>query len=502
MKKTILYSIILLPIFLLSACHSVKSDAALDYVSDYSPKISRKMPVIQINSESKKNDFVTQPISAAVKEQMLHWMPEVPNPTPWYEKCTISLADGEGELSLENLEAKVKVRENWTTSYDKKPLRIKFDKKQNLLGLNGGKEFKDWVLLATYKDWSQLRDATAFYASKLLSADYTSDFSLVEVYVNSEYWGVYLLAEQQQVKKGRIDIAEAKKDYKGSDIGYLIEFDGYYFSEEENFEIDYLGDILDINGKKISLMLNKGYTIKSDITSPEQKAFIASFMNNLWKLCYEAVYNKKYFEFNEDFTALREAGGIKNSYDCVSRYIDIPSLVNTYILCELACDPDLFWSSFYMDIDFSESGAKKLKFEAPWDFDSALGNKNFCADSKGIYAGAVSWDVNHQKEGTGNPWMMIFINCDWFKKLVRHKWTLAHKQNVSGRVLDFIDAAQLAYSENFRHNTERWNNIGKDKNGAFELCQASVSCKNQAEAQAYLKDWLSKRFEELDRLWL
>ena len=158
---------------------------------------------------------------------MLHWMPEVPNPTPWYEKCTISLADGEGSLSLENLEAKVKVRGNWTTSYDKKPLRIKFDKKQNLLGLNGGKEFKDWVLLATYKDWSQLRDATAFYASKLLSADYTSDFSLVEVYVNSEYWGVYLLAEQQQVKKGRIDIAEAKKDYKGSDIGYLIEFDGY-----------------------------------------------------------------------------------------------------------------------------------------------------------------------------------------------------------------------------------------------------------------------------------
>ena len=68
MKKTILYSIILLPIFLLSACHSVKSDAAFDYVSDYSPKISRKMPVIQINSDSKKNDFVTQPISAAVKE--------------------------------------------------------------------------------------------------------------------------------------------------------------------------------------------------------------------------------------------------------------------------------------------------------------------------------------------------------------------------------------------------------------------------------------------------
>ena len=460
------------------------------------------MPVIQINSESKKNDFVTEPLSEAVKKQMLHWMPEVPNPAPWYEKCTISVSDGEDSVPLENIDAKVKVRGNWTTSYDKKPLRIKFDKKQSMLGLNGGKEFKDWVLLASYKDWSQLRDASAFYISKLLSSAYSSDFRLVEVYVNSEYWGVYLLAEQQQIKKGRVDIAEVEKKYKGTDIGYLLEFDGYYFSEDENFEIDYLGDILDINGKKISLMLNKGYTIKSDITSPEQKAFISSFMNNLWKICYEAVYNQKYFEFNDDFTALRENTSIKNSYDCVSKYIDVASLVNTYILCEIACDPDLFWSSFYMDIDFSETGAKKLKFEAPWDFDSAFGNKNFCADSKGIYAGAVSWDVNHQNEGTGNPWMMIFINCDWFQKMVRQKWAFAHKQNIAGKVIDFLDAAQSAYSENFRHNTERWNNIGKDKMGAHELCEASVGCKNQAEAQEYLKNWLSKRFKEMDKLWL
>ena len=217
MKKIIPLLFVISALAFVPAFGASKSDSPKisTYKSSYSPLFGSQLPVIRIESESKKNDFVTEPLSEAVKQQMLGWMPEVPNPAPWYENCSVSVVDGEGNEFLADSPAKVKVRGNWTTSYDKKPLRIKFDKKQPMLGLNDGKEFKDWVLLALYKDWSLLRDATAFYASKLISPDYSSDFRLVEVYVNSEYWGVYLLAEQQQVKKGRISIAEAKKRLQG-----------------------------------------------------------------------------------------------------------------------------------------------------------------------------------------------------------------------------------------------------------------------------------------------
>lgn len=53
------------------------------------------------------------------------------------------------------------MRGNWSTKYPKKSLRIKFEKKRNLLGLNDGAKQKNWILLAEYKDVSMLRDKVA-----------------------------------------------------------------------------------------------------------------------------------------------------------------------------------------------------------------------------------------------------------------------------------------------------------------------------------------------------
>ena len=110
---------------------------------------------------------------------------------------------------LNNVSGKVKVRGNYTSSYDKKPIRIKFDKKQKMLGLNNDNELKSWVLLANWKDSSMLRDASAFYlANALLESDgyYSSDFRFVKVYLNDSYNGVYLLVEQQQINKYRYNL--------------------------------------------------------------------------------------------------------------------------------------------------------------------------------------------------------------------------------------------------------------------------------------------------------
>ncbi len=128
------------------------------------------LPVLSIETVSKESnvlDFVNEPVAKHVSELIASWTPNYKMPPePYYEDCLITLKDTGGNTVLDSSEAMVKVRGNWTTTYDKKPLRLKFTEKQSLLGLNDGAEQRNWLLLAEYKDGSMLRNRAALYASR------------------------------------------------------------------------------------------------------------------------------------------------------------------------------------------------------------------------------------------------------------------------------------------------------------------------------------------------
>ena len=155
-------------------------------------------------------------------------------PTYDYVNAEVSVSDCEG-YDMEAVTAQVKVRGNYTSVYPKRPIRIKFEEKQAMCGVNGGAEFKNWVLLADYRDTSLLRNPLAFTLAKSLYSArpdlYSADFRPVEVYLNGEYQGVYLLTEQQEVKEHRVDLPEREEDEVN--IGYFFEYDGYYVLEKE-----------------------------------------------------------------------------------------------------------------------------------------------------------------------------------------------------------------------------------------------------------------------------
>ena len=470
-------------------------------------------PIIKIVSteNEKTNGFVTEPIAHHVKDQAHGWenhawLESIPD--PWYEKCTIGVNDGTPATG------QVKVRGNWTTSYDKKSLRIKFDKKQNLCGLNGGEKFKNWVLLAVWKDASFLRDATGLKMFKALFPDYyASDCKLVEVEVNGVYMGVYLLAEQQETKENRINITEAEEDSTNTDIGYFIEFDSYYTSEAENerFEINYGDNITDYEGRILD-NLQKGYTIKSDVYSEEQKNFIMKYMNRLWSICYNASYNNLYFRFKSDYTLEQyEPAGTSDDEkckNCISEVIDITSLANMYIFNELVCDPDLYLTSFLMDIDFAEGKDHKLRFEAPWDFDSTMGNKRFNnlgtdACNNGInemFAGLGQSDVNGEDYRThGNPWMVIFIKQAWFQKLLKDQWNSIKPTEALNKLISFIDENSASkYEPAFNYTRNFWGTPAE--NGELCAYTKDAAKTSQAASAKYLKDWLTARFSAVDTI--
>ena len=147
---------------------------------------------------------------------------------------TTSLCDE--QYVLTDVAATMKVRGNWTSSYTKKPFQINFSDKQNLFGLNNGKTYKKWVLLADVKDPSMLRNALSYYMGKtLMDGQFCTDFTPVHFYINDNYWGMYLLVEQKETGKGRVNINEPAKNYEGTDIGYFFEYD-YYWTEEAEKE--------------------------------------------------------------------------------------------------------------------------------------------------------------------------------------------------------------------------------------------------------------------------
>ena len=467
------------------------------YTSDYQPIVSDTLPRIDINVVESKlpegqgpMDFVT-----------------VPNrDNKWdYTECKVTVQDGT-ETTIDAKTAGVKVRGNYTTYYDKKPLRIKFDKKQSMLGLNDGTAYKNWLLTAEYKDWSILRNGTAFYLAHLMSDDYCSDFRLVNVYINGNYWGVYLLCEQQEVKTGRVEIAEVEKleddtYYTGTDIGYFLEFDGYHYEEAplEQFTVRYDGLVNPNNETEIFTDFQRGFSIKSDIYSDAQHDFIANYMQKVWTICYKAIIKQEYYSFNSTYTDIELDSSLNNSYEAISKVIDVDSLVNTYLLADIACDTDVSWSSFFMDVDFSETGSKKLTFEAPWDYDSSLGNTYGCLNGQGAYASNINMDAMGKK--AANPWYMLFYTEDWFKVLVKNKFNSMKENGVFEQVIQFINTVSTKYEADFVANYDKWGNCGHEEKTGWEQCDESAACKTQKQSADYLVTWINRRIEGLDKLY-
>ena len=424
-----------------------------------------------------------------------------------YKGCTVSLTEGRTNENFSSKTAKVRVRGNNTAGYDKKSFRLKFDKKINLLGLNGGAECKNWVLLACYKDVTFLRDAVTFELAKqslVQNGYYASDYSFAEVNINGNYNGLYLVAEQQQVNSNRIDVNEPAEGYTGTDIGYLVEYDGNAYKEPDDvkFEIDYSSTLLtceDGTTMKPS-QWPKGYpfdtypvryTIKNDMYGTAQKQFISKYTQNVFKIIYDAIYYDNYTTFNEDYTAIVPAQ-FTDARSTVEAVVNIDSWIDSFIIQEVACDNDVDWSSFFFSVDMSASGDKKLTFQAPWDFDSGYGMMNGLEELDKIFSANAYTNSQHGL----NPWTTLPAHADWFMKAVAQRWNKLKEKGVFTRLTTLIELVTETYQPNFDKNYERWDNLGKIVDSPFQSDTVKTFTTHK-EAADYLKNWLSHRIDFL-----
>lgn len=338
-------------------------------------------------------------------------------------------------------ESGVKVRGNSSAKDTILPYRIKFKEKQNMLGLHDGKKYKSWVLLKS--NWNLIPDFMALsLAEEIFDGKYySSDCAYVNLYINGEFVGIYLLCEHTQAADDRVDVYEPKEDEKHTDIGYLIELDNYA-GEDPNEPCFYL----DYNKMKYTDMLGEtrtveedGYTIKSDTFSEEQRKFIEKYYKGVFKICYEGIENNKPMMFDKDYNVVDAGSKYISAKQAIEAVVDTDSLANMLILEELVHNYDVGAGSFFMAIDFSKTSRyKRLTFLAPWDF-----NWSYEGDSSGVYYASTFQKPFRDGVERSNIWLIMFMKADWFQDIVKDKWAELQKDDsLMNVVYEVCDVAE------------------------------------------------------------
>jgi len=226
---------------------------------------------------------------------------------------------------------------------DKKPFKIKLDKKEDLFGL--GKN-KHWALLANFSDPSLIRNRITAWLSNRMGFEYTPTGVPVDLVMRGsesgeQYLGSYYLAENVRVDDNRLNIDELEEDdteYPEITGGYLVQVGGQEPEDSLN---------------RFYTNRNKLYAIDTPefadgYNSPAQMEYIVNHINHV----EETVF--------EEGTAYRDL-------------IDIESAAKYWLFQDFSRNYDAWVTGstyFYKKRD--ENGVTgKIFFGPVWDFDFA-----------------------------------------------------------------------------------------------------------------------------------
>lgn len=121
----------------------------------------------------------------------------------WHRNTTISVSDEQGHVVFTTSSAKVRARGHSTFRHPKKPYALRLPDAESLCGLERS---TDWLLLANFLDHSLLRNTLALAIARTTSVPFTPSCRQVQVVLNGQWHGCYLLTGGVEVGKERVDL--------------------------------------------------------------------------------------------------------------------------------------------------------------------------------------------------------------------------------------------------------------------------------------------------------
>lgn len=233
----------------------------------------------------------------------------------------------------------IRGRGNYTwIGFEKKPYRLKFADKQQMLGLPPSRHFA--LLAGADDDLGQLRNALGFELARRLVAGWTPRLQPLEVVLNGRYIGLYFLAETIRVAANRVDIAEQPDNLAVGDVsgGWLVEVDNYDTSPHIAVELP-----------------DKSQPLWVTYHSPKAlSALQRDYLQQQFTLIRDALYHPA--TASVPWQAL----------------LDVRTMAEVYVVRELLQDEEGFHGSFYFHKD--AGGGARWQCGPVWDFGNAYRN--------------------------------------------------------------------------------------------------------------------------------
>lgn len=334
-------------------------------------------------------------------------------------QADMRIYDREGELnklsSQPVLESKIniRVRGNSSRTFDKVGYLFKFTDDAGMerkLEVMGMEKDSTWVLHGPYLDKTLMRNYMWYNLAGQIM-EWAPDVRYCEVFLDHEYQGLYVMAEQISMGEGRIEMT--KYDGKSNISSYIVCAD-----RESVNDVQYLDNFtsyaLRINGK-----LEVKYPGASRIT-PELTEYISRDFSRFEKALYSFDYDTARY-------------GYQN-------YIDVDSFVDYFIINEVTQNTDagLYSTFFYKDV----SGKLKM---CVWDFNNCC--DNYIEDQTPM-AGFFMQN---------RPWYFMLCKDEAFMEKVITRYHQLRKGILSEEAVEsYIAGVQSYLGPAIERNFEKW----------------------------------------------
>ena len=342
-----------------------------------------------------------------------------------YKDCHIALG-AKGAFTSYSANAQIRGRGNssflW---YDKKPFRLKLNDKHKVLGLS---KAKSWVLLANYRDVTDMMNTFVFEAGEWLGLPFTNHTRYVELFVNGDYRGVYQLTEQVQQNKNRVAVSDEQ--------GILLALD----VDDGPGESPYANDNF----------TSKVYKMPCCVKYPDDEAFTENTVDSV-----KAV-----------FATLEQAIKDKD-YEQVEELLDISSFINYLLLQEFVYNVEL---SAPRSIFLHKDGDGKWAMGPLWDFDAG-----YDFDWGSMYTGHTFFTDYHETVMGTNPlkrngqysyvpqFFTDLFACPQFVKAYKSRWAEVKDEIVTRNWAECMKCVEnLRESGAMKREAERWPLKGMD----------------------------------------
>lgn len=321
------------------------------------------------------------------------------------EPGTLRLYTAGGELDCYGNLDFIKGRGNSTWFQEKKPYSLKLSAEADLLGM--GKAQK-WILLANAEDPSQLRNKIVFDYADAAGLAYSPSSTWVDLYLNGEYAGVYLLSERNEIHPQRVAI--------DADSGFLVSMELDWRMEEQGYPFIYT---------------NNGSALRIHHSALDDDA-----LAYVWESAESAI--------------LAEDGVDPISGRQWTELIDLDSWAKKYLIEEIFGSVDAGAVSQFF---YGDQKAGKIFAGPVWDYDKTIGN-------------IVEWQLQSPcaffanrpilRTGMDRPWFYALYQKEAFYNRVVELYQTTFRPLLE----DFLDGTLQDYASRIAQTVEadklRW----------------------------------------------